>query len=115
MTPSNSDLMFVYVGLYGRLLRISTASISDHMSVLARELKQDACPRLRRKRNGQDTRCGDGDMELLIDAIQSFLRSWGAAHRADKRMVRVLSIYDVANAQFLARRLLLEKMGLWKY
>jgi hypothetical protein len=38
-----------------------------------------------------------------------------AAHKTDKRMVRVLSVYDVANAQFLARRLLLEKMGFWRY
>ena len=54
----------------------------------------------------------DGEMEV-IDAIHylSFLRSWVAAHKTDKRMVRVLSVYDVANAQFLARRLLLEKMG----
>ena len=58
----------------------------------------------------------DGKMEI-IDAIHyvSFLRSWLAAHKADKRLVRVLSVYDVANAQFLARRLLLEKMGFWRY
>ena len=30
-------------------------------------------------------------------------------------MIRVLSIYDVANVQFLARRLILEKMGFWKF
>ena len=58
----------------------------------------------------------DGEMEV-IDAIHytSFLRSWVAAHRVDKRMVRVLSVYDVANAQLIARRLLLEKMGYWRY
>lgn len=58
----------------------------------------------------------DGEMEV-IDAIHylSFLRSWVAAHRTDKRMVRVLSVYDTANAQFVARRLFLEKMGFWKY
>jgi hypothetical protein len=58
----------------------------------------------------------DGKMEI-IDAIHyvSFLRSWLAAHKADKRLVRVLSVYDVANAQYLARRWLLEKMGFWRY
>lgn len=58
----------------------------------------------------------DGSMEV-IDAIHyvNFLRSWVSAHRTDKRLVRVLSVYDVANAQFLARRLLLEKMGFWRY
>jgi hypothetical protein len=52
----------------------------------------------------------------VIDAIHyvSFLRSWVAAHKTDKRMVRVLSVHDVANAQFLARRLFLEKMGFWR-
>jgi hypothetical protein len=58
----------------------------------------------------------DGKMEI-IDAINyvSFLRSKVSAHKADKRLVRVLSVYDVANAQFLSRRLLLEKMGYWRF
>lgn len=58
----------------------------------------------------------DGKMEV-IDAINyvSFLRSKVSAHKADKRLVRVLSVYDVANAQYLSRRLLLEKMGYWRY
>jgi hypothetical protein len=58
----------------------------------------------------------DGKMEI-IDAINyvSFVRSKVSAHKADKRLVRVLSVYDVANAQFLSRRLLLEKMGYWRY
>ena len=58
----------------------------------------------------------DGSMEV-IDAIHyvSFLRSWVAAHKTEKSLLRVLSVYDVANAQFLARRLLLEKMGFWRY
>jgi hypothetical protein len=58
----------------------------------------------------------DGSMEI-IDAIHyvSFLRSWVAAHKTEKSLLRVLSVYDVANAQFLARRLLLEKMRLWRY
>jgi hypothetical protein len=57
----------------------------------------------------------DGKIEV-IDAIHyvSFLRSWIAAHKTDKRLLRVLSVYEVSNAQFLARRLLMEKMGLWR-
>jgi hypothetical protein len=58
----------------------------------------------------------DGEM-MVIDAINyaSFLRSSIAAHKTDPKMIRVLSIYDVANVQFLARRLILETMGLWRF
>jgi hypothetical protein len=58
----------------------------------------------------------DGTMEL-IDAIHyvSFLRSWIATHKTDKNLLRVLSVYDVTNAQMLARRLLLDNMGVWRY
>jgi hypothetical protein len=39
-----------------------------------------------------------------------------AAHSSgDKSYLRVLSVYDVANVQFLARRLLLESLGYWRY
>lgn len=57
----------------------------------------------------------DGKL-AIIDAIHyvSFLRSWIAAHKTDKSLISVLSPYDVANAQFLARRLMLEKMGFWR-
>jgi hypothetical protein len=57
----------------------------------------------------------DGDMEI-VEALSyvHFLRSSVAAHKSSKRLIRVLSVYDVANAQFLARRLLLEKMGFWR-
>lgn len=58
----------------------------------------------------------DGEMEV-IDAINlvSFMRSQIATHKADKQMLRVLSVYDVANAQFLARRLLLERLRYWRF
>jgi hypothetical protein len=58
----------------------------------------------------------DGEM-MIIDAINyaSFLRSKIAAHKSDPKMLRVLSIYDVANVQFLARRLILETMGFWRF
>jgi hypothetical protein len=53
----------------------------------------------------------------LIDAIAhvSWLRSKVSAHKLDPDLVKVLSAYDVANAQLLARRLLLGKMGVWRY
>ncbi len=49
----------------------------------------------------------------IIDAINyvSFLRSWIAAHKSEKQLIRVLSIYDVVKAQFLSRRLLMERLG----
>jgi hypothetical protein len=52
----------------------------------------------------------------LIDAIAylSWLRSKVAAHKAGK-LVTGLSPYDVANGQGLARRLLLESLGFWRY
>jgi hypothetical protein len=61
-------------------------------------------------------RVRDGDMDL-VDALDlsSFLRSKISAHRTDKRLLRVLSIYDVANVQFLASRLFLESLGFWRF
>jgi len=58
----------------------------------------------------------DGEM-MVIDAINyaSFLRSKIAAHKSDPKMISVLSTYDVANVQFLARRLILETMGFWRF
>jgi hypothetical protein len=52
----------------------------------------------------------------LIDAIAdlSWLRSRVAAHRMGE-LAKVLSPYDVANGQQLARRLLLEALGFWHY
>jgi hypothetical protein len=51
----------------------------------------------------------------LIDAINysSRLRSRVAAHRFSKP-TSSLSQFDVANVQFVARRLLLESMGFWE-
>ena len=58
----------------------------------------------------------DGEIEM-IDAINyvSFLRSTLSTHRFDHDQVKLLSVYDVANAQLAARRLLLETMGYWRY
>ena len=45
------------------------------------------------------------------------MRSQIAAHgREDKHpFLKVLSVYDVTNTQFLARRLFLESVGYWRY
>ena len=52
----------------------------------------------------------------LIDAIAyaSWLRSSVSAHRIS-RLSKSLTVYDVANIQHLARRLLLETLGFWNY
>ncbi len=57
------------------------------------------------------------DCELeVIDAIRiaSFLRSKISSHKFDP-IVSSLSSYDVENIRHLARRLLLEKLGYWRY
>lgn len=57
----------------------------------------------------------DGYMEV-VDAIAhvSWLRSKVSAHRSKYEFMRALSVYDVANSQYLARRLLLERCGFWR-
>jgi hypothetical protein len=57
----------------------------------------------------------DGEMEV-IDAINyvNWIRNAVSAHGFSYDTVKLLSVYDVANAQFLARRLLLETMGFWR-
>jgi hypothetical protein len=52
----------------------------------------------------------------VVDAIghASWLRSNVAAHRTRPADVRLISAYDVANTQWLARRLLLERLGFWR-
>jgi hypothetical protein len=57
------------------------------------------------------------DVEVaVIDAIAdvSWLRSKVAAHKLGD-LAAVLRAYDVSNAQNLARRLLLERLGFWRY
>ena len=52
----------------------------------------------------------------LVDAIAdtSWLRSRVSAHKLGE-LAASLSYYDVVNAQHVARRLLLEKLGFWRY
>jgi len=55
----------------------------------------------------------------VIDAIllTSWMRSCVAAHKLSKSkdLINSISIYDVNNANCLARRLLLERLGYWDY
>lgn len=56
------------------------------------------------------------DSELdVIDAIQyvSWLRTFIASHKT-KAITPVVSVYDISNAQQLARRLLLESLNYWR-
>ena len=57
----------------------------------------------------------DSDLEL-VDAIaySDWLRDCVASHGV-KELTKVLSPYDVVNVQHLARRLLLEALGYWRY
>jgi len=50
----------------------------------------------------------------IVDAIaySSWLRSYVASHKV-KEITKVISPYDVINVQHLARRLLLETLGVW--
>jgi hypothetical protein len=52
----------------------------------------------------------------IVDAIAhaSWLRSQVASHRLRAERAGLLTAYDVANMQFLVRRLLYEKLGIWK-
>jgi hypothetical protein len=52
----------------------------------------------------------------LVDAIAhaSWLRSSVAAHGGKHTLVRVLSAYDVANVQQVARHLLLGSLGIFE-
>lgn len=57
--------------------------------------------------------------DVYLDVIEavayaSWLRSKVSAHRLS-RLAESLTIYDVANVQHLARRLLLERLGFWLY
>jgi len=57
--------------------------------------------------------------DVYLDAIEaiayaSWLRSKISAHRLPM-LAKSLTVYDVANVQHLARRLLLEALGFWRY
>lgn len=52
----------------------------------------------------------------IVDAIAhaSWLRSHVCSHRLRPEKTRLLTVYDAANVQFLARQLLLARLGIWK-
>lgn len=52
---------------------------------------------------------------LIIDAIHylSYIRNFFLAHKLSEQ-VRNISVYDVNNAQMLARYLLMNRLGIWK-
>jgi hypothetical protein len=117
--PNGSWNPVVKDDLEGRLLQ-SRINLNEHFLWTLRggrtRIERKRIPNVVRAAKWATRHVRDGEM-AIIDAINytSFLRSTVAAHRTDKHMVRVLSVYDVANAQSLARRLLLEKLGYWRY
>ncbi len=72
-------------------------------------------PRIKSKANWAFGKIRDGEIEV-IDALTraSWLRSKVSAHKL-RELASSLNYYEVNNVQRLARRLLLEKMGFWKY
>jgi hypothetical protein len=116
--PNGSWNPIVKSDLEGRLVR-SHINLTEHFLWNLRggrtRIERKRTPNVIRAAKWATRHVRDGEM-AVIDAINytSFLRSTVAAH-ANKHMVRVLSAYDVANAQSLARRLLLEKLSSWRY
>ena len=57
----------------------------------------------------------DSEIELVYAiSIVSYLRSSISAHKFVDKPIQSLSIYDVSNVNYLARRLLMERLGFWK-
>jgi hypothetical protein len=104
--------------LEGRL-REARINLSERISWNLRgpraKIELDRAPRIVQPEPWSNWFVRDGEMEV-IDAIAyvDWLRDRVAAHRSQKTRLRALSVYDVANAQHLARRLLLEKLGFWR-
>ncbi|CDO04297.1 hypothetical protein BN988_02851 [Oceanobacillus picturae] len=104
------------------LQRLSKVGISstDTMTWLIRgkpsQLYNSIKPKL-----GFDSKWNDGeevhDPEMYIfDAIHycSYIRNFFVAHKFDE-VIRYINPYDIHNVQMLARRLILGKLGLWKF
>jgi len=72
-------------------------------------------PRIQSKAKWAYGKIRDGEIEV-IDALAqaSWLRSKVSAHKL-RELASALNYYEVFNIQNLARRLLLEKMGFWRY
>lgn len=79
------------------------------------KIESKRAPRIRCKAAWAKRMIRDSSIEL-IDAIAhaSWLRSKIASHKT-RELAGKLSVYDVINVQHLARRLLLESLGYWRY
>jgi len=86
-----------------------------HLRGTPTRLERKRQPRSQGKFTWARGRIRDCQMEI-VDAIAyaSWLRSKISSHRL-RPGVASLSVYDVANVQLLARRLLLEHLGFWKH
>ena len=80
-----------------------------------RKIELKRSPRIKHKEEWLKGIVRDSSIEL-VDAIaySSWLRSYIASHKT-KEITKVVSVYDVINVQHLARRLLLETLGYWRY
>lgn len=80
---------------------------------IERELRKAGKLKPKKKSSWAGGYVRDSDIDL-VDAILllSNLRSRVSSHKFGK-LVSSISVYDVSNANFLARRLLLETMGFW--
>jgi len=72
-------------------------------------------PRIRKKTDWAFGKVRDVEVDL-VDAIaySSWMRSNISAHKL-RDLATSLNYYDVSNVQHLARRILLERLGYWKY
>ncbi len=101
--------------------RLRAAHVNPYMSVLwdvrGRKTALEMARPPRAQRRAPWTRWPDiRDVDVaLVDAIAhvSWLRSSVTAHGGKRELVRLLSAYDVANAQQVARTLLLSHLGIF--
>ncbi len=89
-------------------------SLRSTPTKIERELRRQGRLRAIKKSSWAKRNVRDSEVSL-VNAIllASNLRSKISSHKFTK-LVESLSIYDVSNANFLARRLLLESLGFWK-
>lgn len=79
------------------------------------QIERTKPPRIQSRAEWAGLKVRDSEV-VLVDAIAytSWLRSIVSAHKL-RELAGSLSYYDVTNAQHLARRLLLERLGFWRY
>lgn len=123
-SPSNPSLLggkwnpVVRSELEGRL-SASGVNLSEPLLWVLRDtptrIERARAPEGQSKVSWARSKIRDSDLDI-VDAIAyaSWLRSKVSAHRL-RDLAASLSLYDVSNVQHLARRLLLEKLGFWRY